>query len=208
MFEKIKDYCAARTEEFALIPEDRKAKLRELSTYLQAKYAEGKTPQAIIICTHNSRRSHLGQVWLKLAAEFYGLGEIKTYSGGTEATAFFPRAVEALREAGLEIIKAEADTSNPVYSLTWSDTQAEPYLAFSKKYDTTPNPQEDFAAIMVCNSADAACPFVPGADFRLALPFKDPKAFDDTALAEEKYAERCAQIAREMLFVTKEVSKF
>ena len=45
------------------------------------------------------------------------------------------------------------------------------------------------------------CPIVAGADFRIALPFEDPKAFDDTPLESEKYTERCRQIGREMLYV-------
>lgn len=81
----------------------------------------------------------------------------------------------------------------------------ESYQAFSKKYDENPNPTKDFAAIMVCNSADAECPFVPGASFRIALPFADPKAFDDTDLEAAKYNERLRQIGREILWMMSEI---
>ena len=74
------------------------------------------------------------------------------------------------------------------------------YQAFSKKYDSEPNPQQEFAAIMVCTDADEKCPIVFGTDFRFPLPFDDPKAFDNTDLEAAKYDERCRDIAREMLF--------
>ena len=72
---------------------------------------------------------------------------------------------------------------------------------FSKKYADKTNPQEKFAAILVCSSADKGCPVVFGADARFAIPFDDPKSFDDTPQESEKYLERCRQIAREMFFV-------
>ena len=71
---------------------------------------------------------------------------------------------------------------------------------FSKKYDHSQNPQNAFAAIMVCSNADEACPFIPGADARFSLPFQDPKQHDNTPQEGRQYDERCRQIAREMLY--------
>ena len=56
---------------------------------------------------------------------------------------------------------------------------------------------------MVCSDADEACPFVPGAELRLSMPYDDPKAFDGTPMEEAKYDERSRQIAREMFFAFK-----
>ena len=152
------------------------------------------------ICTHNSRRSHLGQVWLAVGAAYYSLPAIQTFSGGTEATAFNTRAVAALRRIGFDIREGSAKKSNPIYQVRWRET-GPAYQAFSKKYDSAPNPIDQFAAILVCSEADQGCPLVAGADFRLFLPFEDPKAYDDTDQEELKYDERCRQIGREMLFV-------
>ena len=129
---------------------------------------------------------------------------IASFSGGTEATAFNPRAVAALVRIGLDISTATPEASNPVYEIKWMETQ-ESYPAFSKKYDHAVNPQSDFAAIMVCTEADAGCPFVAGCDFRLPLPYDDPKAFDGTELESQKYDERCRQIGREMLYTLHQV---
>lgn len=60
---------------------------------------------------------------------------------------------------------------------------------------------------MVCSSADKGCPIVFGCDFRLSLPYDDPKDFDDTDLEEEKYDERVRQIGREFLFSLSQVNK-
>lgn len=192
-------YIKSVIKEFNKISEARKEHLLQLSNYFQEKYKAGKTPKAIVICTHNSRRSHFGQIWLMVAADYFGLPKLESYSGGTEATAFNPRAVSALKRTGLQISSKNLDTKNPIYNIRWND-EMQPYQAFSKKYDAEPNPTENFAAIMVCTDADENCPLVSGTDFRFSLPFDDPKAFDGTDLESAKYDERCRDIAREILF--------
>lgn len=206
LFSTIENYCKQRVQEFDLIPINRQNELKILSNYLAQKYQKNTTPKVIIICTHNSRRSHLGQMWLAVGADFFGLPSIETYSGGTEATAFNPRAVAALKRVGFDIQADNSNPTNPKYHTKWSDEKS-PYIAFSTKYDEAPNPSKDFAAVMVCTDADEKCPIVQGMDLRLPLPFEDPKAFDDTALEAQMYDERCVQIAREFLFVLKNVGE-
>lgn len=206
LLNKITEFCETREQEFGLISEERKLVLKKLSDYISKKFETGKTPKMTVICTHNSRRSHLGQLWLSVGAEYYGLPAVETFSGGTEATAFNIRAVNAMRKIGFEIEADNADATNPDYQIKWS-AHMDVYHAFSKKYETAPNPTKDFAAIMVCTSADEGCPIVAGCDFRLSLPFDDPKAFDDTDLEAEKYEERAKQIAREIFFVFSQIKK-
>lgn len=201
----IKKYCEARITEFDKIGASRKVKLNILAQYLIEKYQNESIPKVIVICTHNSRRSHLGQIWLAVGVSYFNLPKIETYSGGTEATAFNPRAVQALKQIGFDIQTQNETIENPKYAIKWA-TEMAPYIAFSTKYDEAPNPTKDFAAIMVCTDADEKCPLVAGMDLRLALPFQDPKAFDNTALESEKYSERCEQIAREFLYVLSKVA--
>ena len=54
---------------------------------------------------------------------------------------------------------------------------------------------------MTCNSADKGCPFIPGASLRIPVTYDDPKAFDNSPLQNEKYLERCTQIATELKYV-------
>lgn len=206
IIEPIFSYCSKLISEFDEISNSRKNQLLKLSQYFSDQYKSGKTPQAIVICTHNSRRSHLGQLWLAIGADFFELPQLETFSGGTEATAFNPRAVAALHRVGFQIKADNLDKSNPKYSIQWN-TSMKPYIAFSKVYNQAPNPNSNFVGIMVCTEADTACPVISGMDLRLALPFEDPKAFDDTALEAIKYDERCHQIAREMFFVLSNVQK-
>ena len=204
LFPKIRQACQAFEQKFDLIPSDRKKQLQQLSSYISRKIEDKKAVKLIIICTHNSRRSHLGQLWLAVGADYYGLPNIHTYSGGTEATAFNPRAVNALQNIGFDIQSENPESENPNYNIKWQSNMLA-YPAFSKKYEDTPNPDTDFAAIMVCTSADEGCPFVQGCDFRIALPFDDPKAYDDTPLESPKYTARAQQIGREMLFVLSQI---
>ncbi len=158
----------------------------------------------IFICTHNSRRSHMGQIWAQVLAEHFGIEGVNTYSGGTEATAFHPNAVTGLGKSGLVISSDEAET-NPRYNVSWNEEGPQLSGVFSKKFSHEVNPQQGFLAIMVCSSADEACPFVPGAESRVAIPYDDPKAFDGTSQEAAKYEERSIQIARELAWMYQQI---
>jgi len=206
IFSKINVFCKELESEFDLISKDRKEKLLSLRDYVSRKFATQETPKLIVICTHNSRRSHIGQLWLAVGADFFQLPNIQTFSGGTEATAFNIRAVNAFQRIGFDLSTKNQETDNPVYKIKWT-FEMQPYEAFSKKYQDHPNPKEKFGAIMVCTQADEGCPLVLGSDFRLSLPYDDPKAFDETELEEAKYDERVRQIGREILFLLSQVKR-
>ena len=197
--EKLSSYCESLITEFELISEERKVLLQELGKYIFQNRNNQKEVIIIVICTHNSRRSHMGQLWLRVAAIWFGVDKIHTYSGGTEATAFNHRSVKALRKAGFELVKIE-EGENPVYQAHLPLSAKQPSSLFSKKFDHPDNPSSGFAAVLVCNDADQGCPFVPGADARFAITYDDPKSFDDTPLEYQKYEERVRQIGREMFY--------
>lgn len=156
--------------------------------------------ELVFVCTHNSRRSHLAQLWAHAAAVHHGLaGRVRCFSGGTEATAFHPHAVEALRGQGFRIDVARGG-GNPVYRVRVGDGAPE-IGSFSKRYDDPPNPTGDFCAVMVCAEADAGCPFVAGAVGRVSLPFDDPKESDGSGRESEAYAAASRRIAAEMAWV-------
>lgn len=188
---------------FELIPDERKELLNQFAEYISNKLKEEKKINLTFICTHNSRRSHISQIWAEAAAEYYNIPNVKCYSGGTEATAFNPRAVNAIKKAGFKIEKKD-NSDNPVYLVYYSD-EKEPVKCFSKVYSDEFNPQKDFAAIMTCSDADENCPVVFGAEARFPIRYDDPKEFDGTELEEEKYDERVAQIGREMLYAFSKV---
>lgn len=201
---ELQAYCAELETEYDLISENRKKRIYLFGVYLLGTYEKGITPELIAICTHNSRRSHMAQLWLAVGAAYFGLPGLKTWSGGTEATAFNPRAVAALKRAGFDIQCEDEEVDNPVYQISWQ-IDMEPYEAFSKIYHEAPNPQSGYGAILVCDSASKSCPVVFGADHRFNVNFDDPKAFDDTPQESEKYDERCRQIGRELFYVLNRV---
>jgi len=198
MYKDVHDYLAEREKEFDQIPLERRALLKKLADFARSRQDKKQPARFLFICTHNSRRSHLGQVWTAAAAAYYGLPAPSVHSGGTEATAFNARAVAALERAGMKIEKTTAD-DNPVYHVRFS-TDGPVLTAFSKVFSHAPNPTRDYCAVMVCSSADEACPNVPGAALRIAIPYEDPKQADGTPSEAKAYDERCRQIAREMLY--------
>ncbi len=199
MYTSIKNYCDQRTTEFETIPLERKETLEKIADYTKKKITERKPVNFTFICTHNSRRSHFGQVWAAVAGSYYGIRNIHSFSGGVEVTAFNANAIAALERIGFHI-HAEAPSENPTYDVQF-DEQAFPALCFSKIYSDVENPQKDFAAIMVCGSAEESCPFVGGADQRFSLTFEDPKDFDGTPQQNEKYDERCKEIATQIMYL-------
>ncbi len=198
-------YVDDRTAEFDAIPADRKVELEALAAFVSTARDTG-VARLNFICTHNSRRSHFGQVWAQVGAHHFGIDSlVQTYSGGTEATAFNERAVGALRRAGLDIHPA-AISDNPHYAVHYAADRA-PMVCFSKKYDdASANPTSGFAAVMTCAQADRGCPVVYGSAARFSTPYEDPKAGDGSPEERDTYDERCAQIAREMLYVMSRVA--
>lgn len=186
----------------AIAPRHRDA-ANAFACWIAEHYRRGGPLHAVVVCTGNSRRSILGSSMGNLAAAFHGMPEIRFHSGGTEPSAFNPRTVSALRSAGfgVEPTGDEKSHGNPVYRVSWGDGFE--VLEFSKHYSDEVNPQAGFAALLVCNEADAGCPIVRGASARISMPFEDPKEFDGQACEAEKYAERRDGIGRVMLSVMK-----
>jgi arsenate reductase len=193
------------TFNFESITVERKIILQPLVDYIQSKATNQQEIRLNLICTHNSRRSHLSQVWAQTAAAYYVIKNVFCYSGGTEATAMFPMVSKTLAKQGFEI-KTIAEGSNPIYAIKYAANE-HPIIGFSKTYDNSFNPQDEFAAIMTCSQADGGCPFIAGAEKRIPITFEDPKAFDNTPQQAEKYEERTLQIATEMFYVFSQIKK-
>ncbi len=186
------------------ISEERKVILQPLLDFIQQK-ATGKQQIRInFICTHNSRRSHLSQIWAQTMASYFNIKDVFCYSAGTEATALFPMVADTLSKSGFQINKI-SEGENPVYSIKYGANE-HPIIGFSKTLDTNFNPTSKFAAIMTCDSANEACPFVPGAEKKIPITFEDPKAFDNTPQQAEKYQERSLQIATELFYIFSQIN--
>ena len=108
--------------------------------------AEAERSRVLFLCTHNSARSQMAEGLLRhLAGDRF-----EAYSAGTEATHVRPLAVRAMDEIGIDISGQESKTLNR-------------YLGEPFDY-----------VITVCDEANEACPFFPGAKNRLHWSFEDP----------------------------------
>ncbi|KAI9002597.1 protein-tyrosine-phosphatase [Hyaloraphidium curvatum] len=208
------------------LPAERRARLDKAAAFVASKAAAGSPAPLVFVCTHNSRRSHLGQVLAAAAAAYVGVPGVQTHSAGTEATAFNANAVRALEANGCsvrpcssrdELLAAVpvpqaaegvdlAPPGNPVLLVTHTPG-AKPSVCFSKTLDHPSLPKSDFCALMTCDSADAACPVIKGAAARVAIPYTDPKASDGTGKEAQVYSDKVREIAAEMLYLMREAKK-
>lgn len=203
VFPPLAAYLEQRTAELDCIPRERRAILEELARYVRDRLSADQPARLVFICTHNSRRSQLSQIWAQTAAAYLGIEGVETFSGGTEATAFNTRAVDASRRAGFDV-KKTTEGNNPVYEIRHGDPGAV-IRAFSKVHDQAPNPTEEFCAVLTCSRADEKCPVVPGASKRVAIPFEDPGDHDGTPREAQVYDDCCRRVSREMLYLVSRV---
>lgn len=203
-FAEINAYIADVVTHFDSIDSERKKQLQKLALYVKSKAAADEEAKITYICTHNSRRSHMSQLWGMVAADYYHVKGVSTFSGGTESTAFNPRSVACLTRAGFEI-EPKTEGENPMYAVRYAENKPE-VVAFSKKYTHEGNPQDNFIAVMTCSHADKNCPTVEGASMRIAIPYVDPKEADGTPEEATTYDERCKQIAIEEFYLFSQVN--
>lgn len=184
---------------------ERKKTLTPLRTYLQNKVDKRQGIHLHFLCTHNSRRSHLAQIWAQTMAAHYQIHGVHCSSAGSEETAVFPMIIEGIKEIGFMTIKLSQGT-NPIYYVRYSDT-AEPILTFSKSVDHPFNPKDSFAAVMTCGEAEHSCPHIPGAEQRISIHYEDPKVYDGTQKMVTKYEERNRQVATEMKYIFSKIKQ-
>ena len=199
----LQSYVEGVANELDTIPDERKVVLGEIATSIARRLGNGHDANLTFICTHNSRRSHMSQIWAQTAARYYDLDKLRAYSGGTQQTACNPRTVTAMRRVGFAIEDATTG-DNPLYLVRYADDRP-PIRAYSKLYDADENPKDGFIALMTCSAADQTCPVVNGAVVRYAIHYADPKLCDDTPTETTAYNERCREIAREMFYIMSQV---
>jgi arsenate reductase len=184
------------------LPELRKKILLEISKSMAKEYIKTNVAHVNFICTHNSRRSQLGQVWAYYAAHYFNLN-IHAFSGGTEITAFYRNTLKTLQSVGFDFEVTDFSHDNPKYLISFQGSKNS-VVGFSKRFDNALN-IEPYIAITTCNNADKNCPFIPSALARFHLPFEDPKASDHSPEQEATYLKTSEQIAAEVFFIFTEV---
>ncbi|UMB61532.1 hypothetical protein MHL31_04830 [Lutibacter sp. A80] len=206
------DTVAINTEQFfkqskkdLTIDSERINLLTNIVHYISNEIKKNKKVYLNFICTHNSRRSQLCQVWAKYALDYYKLKNIECFSGGTDVTAFYRNTVKTLQEVGFKFEILEFSHQNPVYAITYKNCET-PIIVFSKIYNNELN-KKPFIALTTCSNAEKDCPHISEAIERFYIPFNDPKNFDNSLYKAEKYLETNKQIAGEIHFIFDLVKK-
>lgn len=114
----------------------------------------GQRLRILVLCTHNSARSQMGEGWLRHHAARLGL-DAETWSAGTEATRVKPEAVAVMQEVGI-------DLSGHASKTLWD----------------VPDPWSFDVVLTVCDDANEACPAYPAEATRLHVSFMDPSGND------------------------------
>jgi len=201
LFSKIAETIA--TLDIKTISKKRILILNDLIEYIQFIITQNKKVSLVFICTHNSRRSHLAQVWAQSIAHHFLIKNVFCFSAGTEATSVYPFVIETLKDSGFKV-NVKLGEKNPVYAIQFSD-QSDPINCFSKTIEDKRNPKSEFCAVMTCAEANEYCPMVTGAEIRVPITYEDTKAYDYSPIQKEKYKERSIQIATEMYYVFSKV---
>ena len=200
---KMVKYFFETSQKNIVIDDNRKELLLKIANKIVVNYNNNDI-NINFICTHNSRRSQLGQVWSFFAADYFKL-PINAFSGGTEVTAFHRNTVKTLTEVGFKFDVDEFSHTNPIYRISFSDDKPS-LLGYSKLYNNIEN-KTPYFVLTTCNNADENCPFIPEAIDRFHVPYTDPKHSDDSAIQDETYLKTSRIIAAQMYFLFNEIKK-
>ncbi|GAB1400069.1 arsenate reductase ArsC [Aminivibrio sp.] len=105
-----------------------------------------KKPKVLFLCTGNSCRSQMAEGWTR----YFHNGAVKAYSAGIEAHGLNPFAVEAMKEAGVDISGQRSKNVTELLDVHF-----------------------DYA-VTLCGDADERCPFFPGETRVIHVGFDDP----------------------------------
>jgi arsenate reductase (thioredoxin) len=122
----------------------------------------------LFICTHNSARSQMAEGYMKAK---YG-DRYEVFSGGTEVTRVHPMAIEVMKEIGIDISQHRSKLIDEFYGLGIE------------------------TVVTVCDAANKACPFFPGAKEVIHQSFPDPSAYTSS---DEEVRAGFRQVRDEMI---------
>jgi len=138
----------------------------------------------VFICTHNSRRSQLCEVWGSILSKRFNL-DLFFYSAGTKKTEVYTEVIKSLQRAGLEI-----DMEGKIKLM---HNQIELH---SKTLDEIK--EDEFIAMMTCSDAEKNCPVDQRSKKNIILFYDDPKKYDRTIHESNEYDKTCRLIASEL----------
>ncbi|MFO1019966.1 MAG: arsenate reductase ArsC [Planctomycetales bacterium] len=111
----------------------------------------------LFLCTGNSCRSQMAEGWCRaLRGDMY-----EAYSAGVEPQGMNPRAVQVMREAGIDLSQGRSKHLSELAGINFD------------------------VVITVCGHARETCPVLPGVKM-VHVPFDDPPRLAESSRSEEE----------------------
>lgn len=170
--------------------------LEKIANKIAKVIKENGTVNLNFICTYNSRRSQLSQVWAYYAMEHYGIYQGNSFSSGVTVSSFHGSTIKALEACGFRFSLEKFSHQNPKYIINFSGAQKE-VLGFSKLIENDIN-ETPFIAITTCDEAERKCSANLDGLEHFHLPYIDPKTSDGQPNEKETYLQTSLLIAGEM----------
>lgn len=126
----------------------------------------GERPRVLVLCTHNSARSQMGEALLrKLSA-----GSVDVYSAGSDPSSIHPDAVAVMAIYDIDITGQEA-----------------------KSVDQFAGESFDYV-ITVCDRVREVCPLFPNDPERIHWSFADPALVEDSERRREAFEKTAREL--------------
>ena len=138
----------------------------------------------VFICTHNSRRSQLCEVWGSILSKRFNL-DLSFFSAGTEKTEVCGEAIKSLERAGMD------------FTIVGNNILIQNKIELhSKTLDEIK--EDEFISLITCSDAEKNCPIDPRSKKNIKLFYDDPKKYDGTKEESDEYDKTCKLIASEL----------
>ncbi len=140
--------------------------------------------KVVFICTHNSRRSQLCEVWARILSNRFNLN-LSFFSAGTEKTEVYGEAIKSLERAGMD------------FTIVGNNILIQNKIELhSKTLDEIK--EDEFISLITCSDAEKNCPIDPRSKKNIKLFYDDPKKYDGTKEESDEYDKTCKLIASEL----------
>ena len=151
-----------------------------------------KTRSIVFLCTHNSRRSQICEVWGKVFAEIYRK-KININSAGAFKTVVHSQVYESIVKCGLIVNnKKEIFFDKKKFKLN------------SKTTDSIT--MKNFIAVMTCSDTEKSCPHDSRSVRNIKMFFNDPRIYDETDKMSREYLKTTTYIAEELNYIFKNIN--
>ncbi|UZR93650.1 hypothetical protein [Chondrinema litorale] len=192
------DFIRERISEFDLIEPRRKQTLGLISELILPAALAGRNISFLFVCSDNSIRTQLCHIWIKAAAQYFSIQNLRFYSGGVSVKGIPQPLINTLKTAGFKV-KVLTKTSNPHLAIKISKEQ-NLGVFYSKYINVKENPKENFCAIITCQDVERELNLNMRTYLKVTIPYDSLEGLPE-ANEQKAYDLLSKKIAREMLYI-------